>query len=85
MSIDSRFSRFTAIEPSDAVLELVAPGFPPPAHVAEADLFCRQTAMPGHDQERLEAAHIAVIGCGGLGSWIALGLGSHGRARTHAR
>lgn len=83
MSIGSPFSRFTAAEPSDSVLELVAPGFPPPAHVAEADLFCRQTAMPGHDQARLEAAHIAVIGCGGLGSWIALGLARIGvRALT---
>jgi molybdopterin/thiamine biosynthesis adenylyltransferase len=78
MSIDSRFSHCAAIEPSDAALELVAPGFPPPAHIAEADLFARQTAMAGHDQKRLEAAHIAVIGCGGLGSWIALGLARMG-------
>lgn len=51
-----------------------ASGFPQPGHPAEADLFSRQTAMPGHDQERLESAHVGVVGCGGLGSWIALGL-----------
>lgn len=78
MSIDSLFSQLKGIEPSGSVLELIAPGFPPSAHVAEADLFCRQAAMPGHDQARLEAAHIAVVGCGGLGSWIALGLARMG-------
>jgi len=44
----------------------------------EADLFCRQSAMPGHDQSRLEAAKFGVIGAGGLGSWIALGLARMG-------
>lgn len=78
MSIDSRVSRCAAIEPFEAALELMAPGFPPPTHIAEADLFSRQTAMSGHDQERLEAAHIAVIGCGGLGSWIVFGLARMG-------
>ena len=78
MSIVSPFSGFIAAGPSSSVLELVAPGFLPPVHVAEADLFCRQAAMPGHDQRRLEAAHIAVVGCGGLGSWIALGLARMG-------
>ena len=77
MSIGWR-SKYATIEPPDSVLNLVAAGFPSPAHRAEADLFCRQAAMPGHDQERLEAAHIAVIGCGGLGSWIALGLARMG-------
>lgn len=80
MSTDSRSNRFTAFEPSYDDLELLAPGFPPAVHIAEADLFCRQTAMYGHDQKLLEGAHIAVIGCGGLGSWIALGL-----ARTGVR
>jgi adenylyltransferase/sulfurtransferase len=51
-----------------------AAGFPPPIHPAEADLFCRQTAMPGHNQARVEAAHIVVVGCGGLGSWMAVAL-----------
>lgn len=78
MSIDSRSSGFAVVERSDAKADLAAPGFPPPVHIAEAELFCRQAAMPGHDQERLEAAHIAVIGCGGLGSWIALGLARMG-------
>jgi molybdopterin/thiamine biosynthesis adenylyltransferase len=78
MSIDSSFRRLTGVEPSGSVLELVAPGFPPPVHVAEANLFCRQAAMPGHDQDRLEKGHIVVIGCGGLGSWIALGLARMG-------
>lgn len=78
MSTGLRFDGFVALEPSDPVLELVAPGFPLPAHVAEADLFCRQAAMPGHNQDRLEVAHVAVVGCGGLGSWIALGLARMG-------
>src|SRR5437773_2351271 len=79
MFIGSRFRRFIGTASSDPVLlELIAPGFPPPAHEAEPDLFCRQAAMAGHEQERLEAAHIAVIGCGGLGSWIALGLARMG-------
>lgn len=56
-------------------------GFPAARHAAEPDLFCRQAAMPNHDQARLEAARIGVIGCGGLGSWIGLGLARMG-ART---
>lgn len=55
-------------------LRLEAAGFPAALHPAEPDLFCRQAAMPGHDQARLSEAHVAVIGCGGLGSWIALSL-----------
>lgn len=51
-----------------------ANGFPPAGHPSEADLFSRQVAMPGHNQQLLESAHIGVVGCGGLGSWIALGL-----------
>jgi molybdopterin-synthase adenylyltransferase len=53
---------------------LAAPGFPAATHPAEPDLFCRQAAMPGHIQERIARAHVVVIGCGGLGSWIALSL-----------
>jgi molybdopterin/thiamine biosynthesis adenylyltransferase len=62
MSTDSRW------------LEFRAPGFPPRQHPAEADLFARQSSMPGHRQDAIERAHVLVIGCGGLGSWIAVGL-----------
>jgi len=57
---------------SAPVLMVKAPGFPGPAHPTEADLFCRQTSMPGHDQRRTESAHVGIVGCGGLGSWIAV-------------
>src|SRR5437870_4131692 len=70
MSTDSSFLE----KPDAGILELRAPGFPGPQHPAEADLFCRQEAMPGHDQTRIANAHVAVVGCGGLGSWIALAL-----------
>lgn len=49
-------------------------GFPPAQHEAEADLFCRQSVMPGHDQDAVERTRVGVVGCGGLGSWIGLGL-----------
>lgn len=58
---------------SARVMEITAAGFPQPRHPAEADLFCRQTAVPGHDQAALEGEHVTVGGCGGLGSWFALG------------
>ena len=70
MFIDWPFDRTE----KDPGLVLAAPGFPGPAHAAEPDLFCRQRAMPGHDQARLDQAHIGVVGCGGLGGWVALGL-----------
>jgi len=60
--------------PETVVESLMAPGFPAPSHPAEPDVFCRQAAMPGHDQQRIDRAHVVVVGCGGLGSWIALGL-----------
>lgn len=66
MSTDSRW------------LELHSPGFPPPQHPAEPDLFARQNAMPAHRQDAIEEAHVVVIGCGGLGSWIAVGLARMG-------
>lgn len=78
MSIDLGSEGYSVLESSVMALELTTAGFPPPAHIAEADLFCRQAAIPGHCQERLEAAHLAIIGCGGLGSWIALGLARMG-------
>jgi len=59
-------------------IELSAAGFPAPCHPAEADMFCRQSAMPGHNQAAIEAAHVGVVGAGGLGSWIALGLARMG-------
>lgn len=65
---------FDSVSDQNYWLRLEAAGFPAAIHPAEPDLFCRQAAMPGHDQARLEKAHVAVIGCGGLGSWIALGL-----------
>lgn len=68
-----------ADEPSQE--RVSADGFPPATHPAEPDLFCRQAAMPGHCQARLEQAHVAVIGCGGLGSWAALALARMGVRR----
>jgi molybdopterin/thiamine biosynthesis adenylyltransferase len=75
MSIDSLFA-------SELVPETVhAEGFPAGAHPAEADLFCRQEAMAGHSQRVLEDAHVGVIGCGGLGSWVTLALARMGVRR----
>jgi adenylyltransferase/sulfurtransferase len=44
-------------------------------------MFSRQAAMPHHHQSRLENATIAVVGCGGLGSWTALALARMGVRR----
>lgn len=69
------YTNLNFVEESPAEPLLVrATGFPQASHPAEADLFSRQAAMPGHQQECLESAHVGVVGCGGLGSWIALGL-----------
>lgn len=81
MSIDSRFPELPRVALDVITFEVQAPGFPPPRHPAEADLFSRQCAMPGHDQSRLEAAHIVIIGCGGLGSWIGVALARMGVAQ----
>lgn len=59
-------------EEVDPVVVLHAEGFPASLHAAEADLFSRQSAMPGHDQQLIEAARLGIVGAGGLGSWIAL-------------
>lgn len=75
MSIDSLFVSNPAPE------TVRAEGFPAAAHPSEAELFCRQEAMPGHDQRLLEEAHVGVIGCGGLGSWVALALARMGVRR----
>lgn len=77
MSIASIFDRLD----SPRMVTATAPGFPPQVHPAEADMFSRQSAMPGHDQARLEAAHVVVVGCGGLGSWISVGLARMGVRR----
>ena len=81
MSIDSSCPEFLRSPAIDPVLDVHAAGFPSPSHPAEPDLFSRQQAMPGHDQARLEGAHIMVVGCGGLGSWIALALAQMGVRR----
>ena len=59
-------------EPLLQVIE--APGFPPPRHPSEADLFARHEGVPGHDQEKLSNARIVMVGAGGLGSWVGLAL-----------
>lgn len=59
-------------------LELRAQGFPPAQHPAEPDIFVRQSAMPNHRQDGIAQAQVMVIGCGGLGSWIAVGLARMG-------
>jgi len=69
---------FADSEPHELSIELRAGGFPPATHPAEASLFCRQSAMPDHNQTAIEDAHVAVVGAGGLGSWIALGLARMG-------
>lgn len=63
------------------VLALHAPGFPPPHHDVEPDIFVRQANMLGHVQERVSAGHVAVVGCGGLGGWIAPALARAGVSR----
>lgn len=78
MSTNSPWPEAVHTLPANPVIRIAAPGFPPVQHPAEPDLFCRQTAMPNHDQARLEAAHVAVVGAGGLGSWIGVGLARMG-------
>ena len=51
-----------------------APGFPPPRHPAEADLFARHADIPGHNQEVFESAQVCVVGGGGLAGWSAMSL-----------
>lgn len=78
MSTDSRFPDVLA---TLAPTESVAAGFPSSTHAAEGDLFLRQVSMPGHNQAALEAAHIGLVGGGGLGSWIGVGLARLGIRR----
>jgi adenylyltransferase/sulfurtransferase len=72
---------FPDLQSAPARQEQAATGFPHAAHPAELDLFCRQAAMPGHHQPSIEDSHVAVVGCGGLGSWVALGLARAGVRR----
>ncbi len=46
----------------------------PVSHASQADVFDRQSKIPGHNQEALSLARILQVGGGGLGSAIALGL-----------
>jgi molybdopterin/thiamine biosynthesis adenylyltransferase len=45
-----------------------------PRNRREDSVFHRQMLIPGFDQSALERAVVVFIGCGGLGSWPALGL-----------
>ena len=63
----------------------------PPLEPEEAERFARQlpyfaeTGDPLAIQRRLRATHVAVIGCGGLGTWALGALASLGVGRpTHA-
>jgi len=52
--------------------------------VNPTDYFCRQIQLWGEEaQERLAARRIVIIGCGGLGSTLALALGSSGIGEIH--
>ena len=51
-----------------------APGYPPPGHPAEPDLFARHAEVPGHDQAAIARSHVLIVGAGGLGGWAALAL-----------
>lgn len=75
---DCRRTQESNLSTDSRWLELRAPGFPPAQHPAEPDLFVRQSSMPGHIQHAIERAHVVVVGCGGLGSWIAVALARMG-------
>src|ERR1041385_7769369 len=78
MSIGSSFPERLRSRSSNAVVEFVANGFPLATHPAEVDIFSRQAAMPGHDQAAFDTAHVLIVGCGGLGGWMALALSRMG-------
>ncbi len=48
-----------------------APGLPA-GHPAEAGLYSRHRDVPGHDQEKLGASRVMVVGAGGLGGVASL-------------
>lgn len=81
MSFDSTFPSSPVRSIGSPILDFNAPGFPPAQHETEPDIFVRQASMPGHKQDRVSAAHVVVVGCGGLGSWIAPALARAGVAR----
>lgn len=50
----------------------------PPGHPLEHDTFARHQGVPGHDQQKLAAAHVLLIGGGGLNGWAGVGLARSG-------
>jgi molybdopterin/thiamine biosynthesis adenylyltransferase len=65
------------VDRQETLETLVSAPLPEP-HPAEASLYSRFNAIPGHRQERLGKARIVLVGAGGLNSWIALGLARSG-------
>lgn len=74
-STDLRFDDFPLrlLDDLDQSIELRAEPLPP-GHPAEVDAFERQRRVPGHRQEALSAARVALAGAGGLNSWTAAAL-----------
>jgi tRNA A37 threonylcarbamoyladenosine dehydratase len=68
MSIDSRR------KDEGLARSFLAPGMPEPTHEAEAGPLSRMAGIPGYRQEAVKDACIALIGAGGLGSWIGTGV-----------
>lgn len=75
-------SKAKIVEPDEEgkVLALKAKALPP-AHPAEADTFARHQGIPGHRQQALSSATIALVGAGGLNSIAALALARAGAGR----
>jgi molybdopterin/thiamine biosynthesis adenylyltransferase len=59
-------------------LEFVHSDKVPASHPAEPGLFARHDGIPAHDQEAFEGARILGPGCGGLNSWVFVGLARSG-------
>ena len=58
------------------------------SHIRKSDLFKRQITLSEigeNGQQKLQDAKILVVGCGGLGSLIAVYLGSSGVGKLHGR
>lgn len=81
MSTDSPSDLFDfpdiELRPEEIVQVFRAEGLPP-AHEAEADTFARHRDIPAHNQESLAAAHVIVVGSGGLGGPYGLGAARSG-------